>query len=38
MATALRSDIRESILDAIGGTPLVRLDQGPPPAWPSPRA
>ncbi len=25
MATALRSDIRESILDAIGDTPLVRL-------------
>jgi cystathionine beta-synthase len=27
MATALRSDIRESILDAIGGTPLVRLSR-----------
>src|SRR3954451_14210745 len=27
MATALRSDIRDSILDAIGGTPLVRLSR-----------
>src|SRR3954464_13163717 len=27
MATALRSDIRDSILDAIGDTPLVRLSR-----------